>query len=84
MPLFERTNERLVTDDGVFVTVGGVDGSSLVNVPCRTIPGLSAGDWVREEPPPAEDNIDFELGLPAPELRLRGLLREIPLPPEVL
>jgi len=36
IPLFERTKERLAE-------VGG-EGSSLVKVPCLTMPGLSAGD----------------------------------------
>ena len=35
-------------------------------------------------PPPDDEILDFELGLPAPELRLRGLHKDTPLPPEVL
>lgn len=41
MPYLDRTNESSL-DLG--------EGSSLVNVPCLTIPGFSAGDCVLELP----------------------------------
>lgn len=52
--------------------LGEAAGSSLVNVPCRTMAGFSAdeiGDCVREVRP---ESLVLEVGLP-PELRLRGL-----------
>ena len=59
--------------------------SSLVKVPCRTrgagllllvLESAEIGDWVREFLP--EEAMPRDLGLPPPELTLRGLPMELP------